>query len=37
MRNLYVKYGQDAVDEAISKTKGTGESLENYLRNKYGK
>lgn len=37
MRNLYVKYGQDAVDEAISKTKETGESLENYLRNKYGK
>ena len=37
MRNLYVKYGQDAVDEAISKTKGTGESLEDYLRNKYGK
>ena len=37
MRNLYVKYGQNAVDEAISKTKETGESLENYLRNKYGK
>lgn len=37
MRNLYVKYGQDAVDEAISKTKETGESLEDYLRNKYGK